>query len=33
VARERHLMSRDELPDRARQLSRGEPVISTEHLG
>ena len=33
AARERHLMSRDELPDRARQLSRGEPVISTEHLG
>jgi nicotinate phosphoribosyltransferase len=32
VARERHLASRDELPNRARQLSRGEPVIETRHL-
>ena len=29
--RERHLSSRDELPMRARQLSRGEPVIPTEY--
>ena len=27
------LRSRAELPDRARQMSRGEPVIATEHLG
>ena len=33
TARERHLASRDELPMRARQLSRGEPVIPTEHTG
>jgi nicotinate phosphoribosyltransferase len=32
VARERHLLSRDELPDQARQMSRGEPVIPTVHL-
>ena len=31
--RERHARSRDELPMKARQLSRGEPVIPTEHLG
>ena len=31
--REHHLRSRAELPDRARQMSRGEPVITTEHLG
>ena len=32
-ARDRHLRSRAELPDRAQQLSRGEPVIPTEHVG
>jgi nicotinate phosphoribosyltransferase len=32
VARDRHAAARDELPDRARQLSRGEPVIPTVHL-
>jgi nicotinate phosphoribosyltransferase len=31
--RERHQHSRDELPLQARQLSRGEPVIATEHVG
>jgi len=31
--RERHDRSRAELPMRARQLSRGEPVIPTEHVG
>ena len=31
--RARHVASRDELPMRARQLSRGEPVIPTEHVG
>jgi nicotinate phosphoribosyltransferase len=31
--REHHLRSRAELPDQARQLSRGEPVIATEHVG
>ena len=31
--RERHARSRDELPMKARQLSRGEPVIPTEHIG
>ena len=31
--RAHHLRSRAELPDRARQMSRGEPVIATEHLG
>ncbi|MGZ4457366.1 MAG: nicotinate phosphoribosyltransferase, partial [Nocardioides sp.] len=31
--RERHERSRAELPLRARQLSRGEPVIPTEHVG
>ena len=31
--REHHLRSRAELPERARQMSRGEPVITTEHLG
>jgi nicotinate phosphoribosyltransferase len=30
--RERHLASREELPLAARQLSRGEPVIPTEHV-
>ncbi|HET6626570.1 MAG TPA: nicotinate phosphoribosyltransferase [Nocardioidaceae bacterium] len=30
--RARHLASREELPLRARQLSRGEPVIPTEHV-
>ena len=30
--RERHLASRNELPMRARQLSRGEPVIPTVHV-
>ena len=30
--RARHLASRAELPLRARQMSRGEPVIPTEHL-
>ena len=30
--RERHLCSRNELPLRARQLSRGEPVIDTEQV-
>jgi nicotinate phosphoribosyltransferase len=33
ASRARHAASRDELPLRARQLSRGEPVIPTEHLG
>jgi len=32
TARERHAASRDELPMAAHQLSRGEPVIPTEHL-
>ncbi len=31
AARKRHLAARDELPMRARQLSRGEPVIPTVH--
>jgi nicotinate phosphoribosyltransferase len=31
--RAHHLRARAELPDRARQMSRGEPVIPTEHLG
>ncbi|CAN5521274.1 nicotinate phosphoribosyltransferase [soil metagenome] len=31
--RARHAASRDELPLKARQLSRGEPVIPTEHVG
>ncbi len=31
--RDRHERSRDELPMAARQLSRGEPVIPTEHAG
>jgi nicotinate phosphoribosyltransferase len=31
AARERHLRSREELPLRARMLSRGEPVIPTLH--
>ncbi len=31
--RARHAASRDELPLQARQLSRGEPVIPTEHVG
>jgi nicotinate phosphoribosyltransferase len=33
TSRARHAASRDELPMRARQLSRGEPVIPTEHVG
>jgi nicotinate phosphoribosyltransferase len=33
TSRARHRSSRDELPMRARQLSRGEPVIPTEHVG
>jgi nicotinate phosphoribosyltransferase len=32
IARERHVLSRAELPSQACQLSRGEPVIPTEHL-
>jgi nicotinate phosphoribosyltransferase len=32
VARERHLASRAELPRAAQMMSRGEPVIPTEHL-
>jgi nicotinate phosphoribosyltransferase len=32
ASRERHAAARDELPMGARQLSRGEPVIPTEHL-
>jgi nicotinate phosphoribosyltransferase len=32
VIRARHAASRDELPLKARQLSRGEPVIPTQHL-
>ena len=32
TSRARHLSCREELPMRARQLSRGEPVIPTEHL-
>jgi nicotinate phosphoribosyltransferase len=31
--RARHESSRAELPARARQLSRGEPVIPTQHVG
>ncbi len=31
--RQRHLAAREELPVRARQLSRGEPVIPTIHTG
>ncbi len=33
AARERHLAARAELPDKARSLSRGEPVIPTVRLG
>jgi nicotinate phosphoribosyltransferase len=33
AARERHIRSRNELPLRARQLSRGEPVIPTQLSG
>ncbi|MGH3331491.1 MAG: nicotinate phosphoribosyltransferase [Nocardioidaceae bacterium] len=33
AARARHLAARDELPIRARALSRGEPVIPTLHVG
>jgi nicotinate phosphoribosyltransferase len=33
VARARHLSARDELPLVARQMSRGEPAIATEHVG
>ena len=32
-ARERHERSRAELPLAAQQLSRGEPVIETQHVG
>ena len=32
AARERHLASRAELPIKARQLSRGEPAVPTEHV-
>ena len=32
-ARERHAASRDELPISAQMMSRGEPVIETQHLG
>ena len=31
AARQRHLRSRDELPQVARQLSKGDPVIETVH--
>lgn len=33
VARDRHTASLAELPPAARQLSRGEPVLATAHLG
>ena len=33
AARDRHAASRAELPMAARQLSRGEPVLRTEHVG
>lgn len=33
AARTRHLTARAELPERARQLSKVEPVIGTEHVG
>ena len=33
AARERHLASREELPVAARQMSKGEPVIETIHVG
>ncbi len=33
VSRARHLSSRGELPMRAQQMSRGEPVIATRHIG
>ncbi len=33
AARDRHLRAREELPVAARQLSKGEPVIETIHLG
>jgi nicotinate phosphoribosyltransferase len=33
TARDRHAAARLELPDRARQLSKGQPVIETEHIG
>ncbi len=33
VSRTRHLSSRGELPMRAQQMSRGEPVIATRHIG
>jgi nicotinate phosphoribosyltransferase len=32
VARDRHRAARDELPLAARQMSKGEPVIATEHV-
>ena len=32
TSRKRHLASRDQLPLAARQMSRGEPVIPTQHL-
>ncbi len=31
AARERHLLSREELPLRARMLQKGEPAIPTVH--
>jgi nicotinate phosphoribosyltransferase len=33
AARDRHAMARSELPMRAHQMSRGEPVIPTLHVG
>jgi nicotinate phosphoribosyltransferase len=33
ASRERHLAARSELPPQARSMSRGEPVIPTEHVG
>ncbi len=33
AARARHIAARDELPLVARQMSRGEPAIATEHVG
>jgi nicotinate phosphoribosyltransferase len=31
AARERHQLARGELPNRAKQMSKGEPVIPTIH--
>ena len=33
TARDRHKAARAELPPQAHQLSKGEPVIDTEHVG